>query len=311
VRWAHASYADFLAALALARRPVATLRAVILTRDPAGVFVAPHLRDLAVWLAELRPELLSDILPVDVVLALQGAALASDRMKGLTVDRWLDGIRTGSVHVPIGMFSHYAKVRHPGLAVQLTTAIQDRTRAVHERRIASDIAQACELVDLQDVWVRLACDPTEELDLRVAAADAIVHLGDTAAKRALLPLAQGTAGADPNDDLRGLGLLAVYPEVWGLSTVISHLPPPQLDNYFGFYEYFVADVLPSKVNVEDLPLLLHAAPGWLSRRVAFPSLIAKVMAAGWRQLDRNEIAESLARLLVARLQGDHEAFGDD
>jgi hypothetical protein len=318
VRWAHSSYAEFLGALALAGRQAAALRALVVAGDSAGEFVVPHLRELAVWLAEIRSDVLAELLPVDVLVALQAAGQASDAMKTSIVDRWLDEIRADSAVVPIGIFSHYAKLlshyaklRHPGLAAQLTTRIADRTRPGRERRIATDIAEACELNQLQSVWVNLACDVTEEHDLRVAAAGAVVRLGDAGAKRALLPLAQGAAGADPDDDLRGLGLIAVYPDTWNLATVLPHLPPPQLDNYFGYYEYFIADVLPSKVGVTDLPLLLQAFPPWLTRRVAFPDLIAKVTAEGWRNLDRGEVAQSLARLLVARIRDGQEAFEGD
>ncbi len=90
-------------------------------------------------------------------------------------------------------------------------------------------------------------------------------------------------------------LLAVYPSAWDLATVLAHLPVPQREDYLGFYEYFVADALPSKVGVDDLPLLLQAAPTWLTRRVAFPELIAKVTTAAWRHLDRADIAEPLAQ----------------
>jgi hypothetical protein len=311
VRWAHASYADFLAALTLYQRPLATLRSLMVAADEAGEFIVPGLTEFAVWLMELRPELLGEILRFDVLAALQGAARALDEMKAAIVDRWLDGIRTGSVHVPLGIHSHLGKLRYPGLAAQLTPYIRDRTRGRHQRRFASDIAEACGLVELQDLWLQLALDTTEIHDVRVAAADAIVHLGDAAAKRALVPLAEGAAGPDPNDDLRGLGLRAAYPDTWNLATVLAHLPPPQEEDYLGYYEYFVADLLPSKIDIDDLPALLQAAPAWLRRRVAFPDLIAKTMALAWRHLHRHDVALPLAQILVARVQHDLEAFGDD
>src|SRR5262249_38704679 len=108
LRWTHASYADFLAALALSRRTLTEARAILIGSDVAGRFIPSQLREVAAWLAELQPELLMDLLPLDPLLAVQGAARAPDAVKRAIVDQWLEAVRSRSVSVPSGIYGHYA-----------------------------------------------------------------------------------------------------------------------------------------------------------------------------------------------------------
>jgi len=67
----------------------------------------------------------------------------------------------------------YSKLNHNTLVQQLAPFVADKTRGMFARRIAAEIAHACEIRDLQDALAQVALDPKDDMTVRVNAAYAV------------------------------------------------------------------------------------------------------------------------------------------
>src|SRR5262249_52023401 len=104
------------------------------------------------------------------------------------------------------------------------------------RRIAIHIAEACTLHVLQDTLADIAFDPSQPLTIRVSAAYAACNYGDENTKAKLKPLAVGTAGEDTNDELKGCGLLAVWPTHMTVEELFAILSSSNESYPIGIYQ---------------------------------------------------------------------------
>lgn len=200
---------------------------------------------------------------------------------------------------------------HPGLGKQLRPFITDKRRGYFARRIATDIAEACDVKTLEDELAQLALDRGEDIDLRVNAAYAVVRIGDLQTKAKLRPLAFGEAGDDPDDELKGRGLRAIWPDHVSSEELFTLLPWPKRPSLYGSYKSFL-DALAKEAHRLDLVVALR----WLRERDIHPhpvspfrSLRNEVLRRAWQNLDVVEIRDALADLIVdhvRKLRGDED-----
>src|SRR5215831_1791315 len=117
-----------------------------------------------------------------------------------------------------------------------------RCRAKGEvvRRVAIHIAEACTLHVLQGTLADIALDSSQPLAVRVSAAYAVCNYGDEKTKAKLKPLAMGTAGEDPDDELKGCGLLAVWPAHMTVEELFALLTPSNQGYFIGIYQLFLS-----------------------------------------------------------------------
>jgi len=105
----------------------------------------------------------------------------------------------------------YRKLAHPALAEQLRQYILDVERSVTAREVAIDIATACRVAAFGEVFADIALDSSQPLAIRERAAYGVLRIGDAQAKIKLKPLATGEVGDDPDDQLKGYSLKALWP----------------------------------------------------------------------------------------------------
>jgi hypothetical protein len=132
------------------------------------------------------------------------------------------------------------------------------------RDVAIDIAEACTLQPLQQDLGPIALDPSQPLSVRVNAAAAVSRIGDEDAKERLKPLAQGESDDDPDDELKGWGLRAVWPAHLTAAECFGCLTLPKRDDFSGTYQMFLWRELVSHLQPHDLPIALH----WVSKQPA-------------------------------------------
>ncbi len=308
--WAHQSYAEFLAAWYLVHRQTPERQMMSLIVHPVAPDgkLAPQLYETAAWMASLSPDVWENVSQADPQVLLRGdlASARSEQKEQLTAailqrfenEKLMDtreGIRQG-----------YAKLAHPGLADQLRPYILDRERGWLVRRVAIDIAEACEVRSLQDELLQLALDSGDDYHTRVNAAHAVGRIGDDETKRRMLPLAYGECGDDPDDELKGCALSALWPHALPTEEVFTLLTSPRNPSLLGAYESFIHH-MGQNLTESDLP----AALGWVEQHpdwgliYPFRRLVDDIVATAWDHLDSPAILSSFAQTVAASLKKNH------
>lgn len=307
--WAHQTYAEFFAAryLVLHRMTLTQMMSLLVhPGDPDGKLV-PQLHETAAWLAGMVPDVFRETMKVDPEVLLRSdvatadvrdrAALVGILLRLCDEEKWLD--RDWSIH------KRYSKLAHPGLVDQLRPYICDSTKGIVVRRVAIDIAEACELQALQSDLAEIALDSSQLLTIRVEAAGAVSHIGDDETKARLRPLAAGEAGDDPEDELKGCGLSAVWPAHITAEELFPILTPPKRESLLGAYEVFLSHDLVQHLRPPDLP----AALKWVEEQQPrhelphpFRRLVDSIMLKAWEYLESPGMLEAFARAVLSRLK---------
>ena len=262
--FAHQTYGEFLAATYVHGRGMDQAQVLSLVTHPednAGRIV-PQLQEAAAWLASLDPMVFDHIVARDPQ-ALLGSDVATMSVEShvALVDALLRLFDAGElIDDRFGERHRYRKLAHPGLAARLTPFIQDRAKNNVVRRVAIDIAEACECVALEDLLARVALDQTDDHSTRVQAAYAVLRIAGTATKLRLLPCIDGTAGDDPNDELKGITLRALWPAHLEGERLFAALTKPKQSTFGGSYSVFLSHELPGSLPVSFLP---PRYSGWL------------------------------------------------
>lgn len=204
----------------------------------------------------------------------------------------------------LGRHHFYQKLPHAGLAAQLRPYILDVTKGDLVRFEAIDIAEACDVRELQADLAQLALDESQPVPVRASAASTIAEIGDDATRAALRPLALGQAGDDPDDELKGAGLRAVWPQHFSAEELFSALTPPKRSGLFGGYALFLSRRLVEQLQPADLPLAL----AWVARqetRRSLPHQFAEVadniMLRAWAQLDEPSVLDAFVQVALKRI----------
>jgi hypothetical protein len=213
IGWAHQTYCEYLAARFLVdgRQSVDTMMSLLLHPDGK---VIPQLRETAAWVAALVPEAFQRITSADPMTLLNSEATTGDpnERRELT-ENLLQLFDSGDLlDLEWGLWHAFPKLQHPTLGDQLRPFINDIEKNVVVRRVSITIAQTCKVASLEPELVSLALSQTDVHELRVSAAFAISQFGGPAAQLQVSALVTDTSGDDPDDDLKGCGLLCGWPQ---------------------------------------------------------------------------------------------------
>ncbi len=315
--WAHQTYAEFLAAsyLVQCRMTFSQVMSLIVHPDDADRKLVPQLHETAAWLAGMMPHVFREIMKTDPEVLLRSdvatadvkdrAALVDALLKRHDEEKLLDR--------DLGGRTRYEKLAHPNLADQLEPFIRDRTKGLVVRRVATDIAEACELRDLLPVLTELALDRSDSLPVRVNAAYAVGRIGDDTTKARLKPLATGDAGDDLDDELKGCGLRAVWPNSMTAKELFPVLTAAKRSDYFGAYHMFITHDLTKSLQPSHLPEALL----WVEMQgpthfmtYSFRKLSGAIVMLGWEHIDSPGVLEALARAALSRIKH-HDSLVQD
>jgi hypothetical protein len=233
--WAHATFADFLAAEWVVANDLSAVQARPLFLGPDGR-CWPQTRLAAAWAVAIAPERFAFLTAADPA-AFQGEVeLPGDTLRAAVVDGLFS---VASVLTTAPWERSYHALRHRDIADQLRPRLRDPD--ADRRRLALDLANKCAAVELRDDRVAIALDSTVEIHDRVAAAWSLMQLPDPHRTEALcfLALDDAARGHDPADELKGVALLASWPHAISSAEVFSVLTPRKKRNFHGSYALFL------------------------------------------------------------------------
>src|SRR4029078_9214949 len=113
---------------------------------------------------------------------------------------------------------------------------------------------------LQEELAELALDASEDPPVRSDAAQAILRLGKREFKLRLAPLCWGQCGPDPDDELKGIALEALWPGDLEAADLFANLTSPKSESHGGSYSAFLR-TLSRKLSPDILPEALRRTIG--------------------------------------------------
>jgi predicted NACHT family NTPase len=303
--WAHQTYAEFLAAWYLVQHNTPVYSFLNFSRSPEDLNqkLVPQLHETAAWLASMRPDVLEEIIKTDPDILLRSDIPTDVSLRETIVSNLLTQYEQESFFdKEMINYRSYWKLKHPNLAEQLRPYIVDSSRQIDARDTAINIAEVCELSELQDELVNLALDSSESIDLRVSAASAIASIGDEQARVKLKLLATREILEDEYDQLKGYSLRAVFPNYLTIQELLNSLTRPKKSNFTGSYEIFLNYELARTLQPDDLVTSLK----WIEQQGLrcfghpFEELADAILYKSWENFDLPGVAEQFARVAIVQ-----------
>jgi hypothetical protein len=314
--WAHRTYAEYLAARYLANHQLSLPQIMTLLLDAERRLI-PQLHETAAWLATMQPAVFRAIIETDSEVLLQSdVATASEQDRADLVAALLalePEERLWNVNMNLGQ--QYSKLLHSGLGAQLASVVSDRAFGATRRVVAIEIAEACRLQTLSTELVALALDPSETRLVREAAAQAVAQIGDDASKDRLKPLALGKHDDDPDDELKGHSLHAVWPVHVTAEELFTALTPPKREDFIGAYHSFLFYQVVPRLELADLPVAVRWVEQHPPRATMqgltgeFKPLADDIIRLALEHLDEPVVLAAIAHLVSSRLLQSGLIFG--
>ncbi len=307
--WAHQTYGEFLAARYLAQEGLTSRQCLDLLTHPhdADRKLIPQLQETAAWAAVPGSDLFNHLARVQPdVLLRSDVATADARHKFAIVEALMTAFAGDTVQSDWwGMRKRFRKLGHPGLAKQLRGHLSNRKQAADARVEAIAMAESCELHELIPLLAKLALDAEEAQAVRRRAAAAVARSADAKSKKRLRPLALGQNGPDPDDELRGAGLIACWPEHLTDDELFSSLTDPD-DRFHGLYHSFLRESLTEKLGVNHLPRALAWVKSRPERNYSFDGgyggLVMSILNHAADHIETEGVLPTLASALLSRLR---------
>ncbi len=303
--WAHQTFAEFLAAWYVARQNPDTHQALSLVTHPTDAQrqITPQLQEAAAWLASLRPDVFDELLKTNPLLLLRSDVTSfSANLRAKLVDE-LFKIFAAEQASDWGWHSYYPRLKHSNLAGQLLPVIKGKNAYYLARRFAIDVAEACELRELQNDLADVILDETEPDYVRANAGYALWRIGDAETKKRIRHYAINGSPNDKDERVRGIALLCNWDENLTVEEVFTSLvhTPHLLDSY----GLFLSSHFLSKLKIEDLPVALHWVKenaGRFGYDFSIERVIDEIMLLGWQNIDVPEVLQTFAEAALVRLR---------
>ncbi|MCQ3944675.1 MAG: hypothetical protein DPW11_02775 [bacterium] len=319
--WAHQTYGEFLAARYIVRHKLdwqQTQSMLFHDSLKIGTFqVVPQLYEVSAWLASIDPSFFDNAVPLDPeFLLLSDANVITDSQKQSLTGRLLAKLDKGELFDRWEIYNatNYKKLSYPDLGEQLKPYITDSTKGVVVRRAATEIASACAVTDLEDALVKVALTESDDLSVRVRAVMAIANFGSDKSRQSLKPLITSGFQSDPEDELKGVVLRALWPKHISIDEVLSLLTPPKKRSFHGAYHGFMGEDLALSLRTEDV------IPGleWIEKNVekardleySQRKLADAIMFKAWEHASTPGVLEKFASIAYDRLKEYEEVIGE-
>ncbi len=305
--FAHKTYAEFLAAWYLTQHqiPLVQIMSLIVSPEDAERKLVPQLHETAAWLASLNSEVLEKIMISDPDVSLYRDVPDKADIREAIVSNLLEQYEQEKLFDRIfGNHLRYKKLKYPKLAEQLRPYIHDKNKNFKARYEAINIAEACEVKELQDDLVNLALDKTQPIHLRSIAASTISSIGDSGTKLKLKPLAVKELPEDEKDDLKGYALRAVWREHLNIEELFDILTPPKKANFHGGYQGFIERDIVPKLKQQDIIIALD----WLEKQGLrclehpFEEFGDDILLKAWENFDNPLIVKGFAKVALIQLK---------
>lgn len=307
IGWGHQTYAEFLAAWYLKKHNVSIfqIKSLITHPDDPKNKIIPQLGETAAWLAGMIPEISKEIVQAEPDLLLRSEVATGDSSRRAVLVEALLQLYE-SEYAFDRDHEHYKNLSHPRLADQLRPYIADKTKGIIVRRVAIDIAESCNIQSLNEALLSVVLDTSDNLASRVQAAYAIGRIGDNQTRKKLKPLVRADGASDPQDELTGSALRALWPSNITAKELFSFLKPPKSEGFVGAYRVFLSSELVEHLAPEDLiPALefvtsLHQPRSQMNS--SLESLMDGIVMKAWEHMYVPGVTEALAEFVASRLK---------
>lgn len=242
-RWAHRTFAEFMAAEYLRTHSLRPEQKLDLVLTPNGHGVVPQLRETAAWLADVDKPLRRSLIQLDPVAVLRAdVSTFSDDDRSALVDALFMRHAEEAFILRDLRADDLVKLRHPNLREQLAARLAEGDAP---KRLVVEIASATGAEPFLDQMIDAVLDPASSFALRRAALDVIVGLPRTSTVGRLAVLLPDAIGTDYDCEIRGRLLDLLWPDFIDAKILFSCLSgePPDENYYFGAFERFVREKL--------------------------------------------------------------------
>ena len=304
-RWAHRTFAEFMAAEYLSTHALRPQQKLDLFVAPNGHGVVPQLRETAAWSADIDKPLRRSLIDLDPAAVLRA-----------NVSRFPNDDRHALVDA---LFKHHAeealilrdlraddlfKLRHPNLREQLAARLEDGDAA---KRLVVAIASATGAEPFLEQMIDAVLDPLSSFALRHAALDVIAGLPRASEVGRLAALLPDAIGTDYDADIRGRLLDLLWPHSIDARTLFSSLAgePPNENYFFGAFERFVRDKLGGDFDAD----FAAAGLAWIPNRPHarefdrhFENLVARMLLFAYDHAHEEPFVALLPDAIAAELR---------
>jgi hypothetical protein len=297
--WSHQMFAEFLAARYCFVHDLHIEQLRSLVFHPRRKRVIPQVREVASWIALRNEELFAEIAEFDPEVLLGSAApsLSNEQRRGLA-----DALLRSCDQSEVLHIRHHLELRHlahPTLTEQLKTVLVDSERPMATRYFAARIARDCAATGLGEALLGIALSDTETHDLRTIAAYAIADVGSEEERSQLRPLLQASREIDPDDQLRGAALDAIYPGDKYDDAMWDYLELPRQSFFGGSYSSFLTYSVVPKLHAENLPAALRWCAAQPPEDIGpIPELEGEIFSLALEHIEDDGIADLLANTVL-------------
>jgi predicted NACHT family NTPase len=314
--WAHQTYAEFLAAHYLKehKMPLEEITGLIFSSEDPDHKLIPQVHETAAWLSSMRPDVFQKIIKTDPDVLLRSDVPTDASVRSLIVNNLLTQYEEGKLFDRDRNNYHtYAKLKHLGLANQLRLYICDSSKQIDARDLAIDIAEICEVSELQEELANLTLDSSQSIYSRVSAAKALCSIGDAGTRLNLKSLATDKLSEDEDDRLKGYVLQALWPDHLTAEELFQALTPPKKRNFFGAYQMFLDYQIVPELQPHDLVVALN----WLTLQgirffgYPFENLADAILLKAWENFDLPGVAEIFTKVALVQWRGHQRIITHD
>lgn len=315
--WAHQTYAEFLAAWYIHEHQFAPaqidslfLHSVTGSRE----YLVPQLHETAARFASVDSSFFQRIVKLEPeVLLRSDVEQIGPSSRAQLVDSLLElAARDALDYSTYDSVDRLAKLDHPDLVWQLEVPLSARDVRSEVRELAVVIAGASGHRALHERVAQIANDPAEAPRARIAAASVISRVGNSEITTLLRPLIRvpddGEVDTDPDDQLRGWALYALWPVHISPYDLFAALTPQKRQDFLGPYQTFLQHIAES--ITDDM---INPGLEWVERfdkSYSFAEDLAdEIVWAGWNRIENAEIRSALRPVLISRLEHHDDVAG--
>lgn len=310
VSWDHRIFSEFLAAeyCKLKMVSVRDVSRLIFVEALGQRRVAQQLYETTAWLCLFYPSLVKTVVKNDPAVLLLSDVLKDDeKIRFAVTERYLLGFEREE-HFNDQLQTELALLSNPRLSEQLRPYIADRKKNIRARIKAMDIAEECLKHDLEPYLIKVARDKSETVAVRVHALVVLERFGTSQSKQQLRELIRVDRNEDPNDEIKGWALRAVWPDHISVEELFSVLSRPEDTGFYGGYYTFLHSLrstLPSHLEGEDLLTAMRWVEGLFhgpDRRDRLQSIGDCILIKAWEQLENPSVLEAFTAIALKRIQ---------
>lgn len=313
--FSHLAYAEYLAAKYIANHnlEIEQIKSLITISSDSEGKIIPQVKGVASWLNHLSENLTEYTIGSDPQNLLYGDTdfLDSSKKEKL-VKSLLDKFNENSIDdMDWGLRKYYKKLNHENLVSQLKPYIENQKTYFLARRSAIDVAEECELTELNDVFLKIALDKSDDITTRSNVIHALIKLGSEENKKHLIPIAMEPHEEDYNDDLKGNALRALWPAILKTKEIFKFLTPPKKSNYIGSYVsflHFIENDIGRNELDEGLVWALKFCSGSKVKHYEFEELEKIIIYNSWNNFYSIENLELFIDVLVERMNNYETIF---